>query len=468
MLDAIMRNSPAAIAVLRGSCFRFEMVNEAYSALAPGESMAGRTVAEVWPSAAGLVLPLLESVRATRRPYHATAMPVPLHRGPGTEIETRWFDFSYVSLDQDRVLVIAIEVTAKKRAEQELITAHQELAAIHAYAPVALFLVEDGFQGCRPGNAVGCNRAALAGDCASAAECAACVLHAAVLESIRAGNARRNLEVWLPLTVGGDLESRCLLVSVSPLPDAGAPKVLVCAQDVTELKRAVRQLEGLLAEKTVLFQELHHRVKNNLAVISSLLRMKADGAGSAAAKRALEESYQRIISMALIHEQLYESNRLDSINFSEYAEQLIHRLHRALVDQPARVSLEFDLDPIELAIEQAVPCGLVLNELLTNAFKYAFPGGNRGRIRVSFHRTPVGPLELAVEDNGIGLSPDLLAGTSPTLGLRIVGILVNQLDGVLEHQRCPGTRIVLRFTPPPVARASKPPRSNPLTAPEPA
>lgn len=229
---------------------------------------------------------------------------------------------------------------------------------------------------------------------------------------------------------------------------------MTCGQDsggaIGDYRQAVHQLESALAEKTVLFKEVHHRVKNNLAVISSLLRMKADAAGSEEVRLALDESYLRVLSMAMIHEQLYESDRLDRINFSDYAHQLVQRLHRVFLDNPDRVEVATALEPVELGIEQAVPCGLILNELLTNALKYAFPGANHGRILVSFHRAAAGLLELAVEDNGIGLSPAQLAGQSPTLGLRIVGILTNQLDGVLEHQRCPGTRIVLRF--PSVAR----------------
>src|SRR5205085_3604710 len=116
------------------------------------------------------------------------------------------------------------------------------------------------------------------------------------------------------------------------------------------------------------------------------------------AKLALEKSYQRVLSMALIHEQLYESDRLDRINFSEYALQLVGRLGHAFIDEPSRVSIETALEPIELGIEQAVPCGLILNELLTNAFKYAFPGANRGKILISFRQSEPGMLELAIED----------------------------------------------------------------------
>ena len=446
LLESMVRNSPAAIAILHGPDFRFELVNPAYAALAPGEPMIGRTVGDVWAAAAPLAVPLLQNVRATRSPYHASGMALPLHRGPGSEVEQRYFDFSFAPLEEDRILVLAIEVTYHRQVQEDLRRAHQELAAIHANAPVALFLVDEGKRGNRPGDAIGClNALADPGGCGQSESCSDCPIRRATLDSLANNVRHQSVEAWVPITVGGRTEPRCLLVSTAPMPFSGIKKVLVCAQDITELKRAVRQAESALAEKTVLFKELHHRVKNNLAVVSSLLRMKADAATNEEARYALEASHRRVHSMALIHEQLYESDRLDQINFSEYAQQLVERLRHAFVEEPTRVSIETDLDPIELGIEQAVPCGLILNELLTNAFKYAFPGNNLGVIRISFHECEPGWLELAVQDNGIGLSSELLSGRATTLGLRIVGILTSQLDGTLEHPQCAGTRIVLRF-----------------------
>jgi two-component sensor histidine kinase len=446
MLDAVVRNSPAAIALLHGPDFRFEMVNPAYADLAPGVPMLEREVADVWPSAAHLVLPLLREVRATRTPFHASGMAFPLHRGPGSPVEERFFDLVYAPLEDDRILILAIEVTHHKRVEKDLLSANQELAAIHANAPVALFLVDDELRGNRPGEAIGCTNAlADPSGCGHSEVCAECPIRNATLDSLANGNRHQSVEAWVPLIVDGKKDLRCLLVSTAPMPFAGERKVLVCAQDITQMKQAIKQAESALAEKTVLFKELHHRVKNNLAVVSSLLRMKADIAGSEEVRKALEASHRRVHSMALIHEQLSEKDRLDRITFSEYAHQLVSHLRQAVVDEPTRVAIETELDPIELGIEQAVPCGLILNELLTNAFKYAFPGRNQGRILISFHESSPGTLELAVEDNGVGLSPELRSGRETSLGLRIVGILTNQLDGTLEHQPCAGTRIVLRF-----------------------
>jgi PAS domain S-box-containing protein len=211
-------------------------------------------------------------------------------------------------------------------------------------------------------------------------------------------------------------------------------------------EKTVRELESLVRERTVLLKEIHHRVKNNLTVIASLLNMTAESTASGEAKAALGDSQRRVHSMALIHEHLYGSGHLDRINFAKYARELVDGLYAALVAEPGRISLKVDVDPIEIGIERAVPCALILNELLTNAFKYAFPDGRTGEICVSLHEPETGPLVLSIEDDGIGLRAGrLTARDSKSLGFRIVGILTKQLGGSIEQLAGPGTRIVLRF-----------------------
>lgn len=220
--------------------------------------------------------------------------------------------------------------------------------------------------------------------------------------------------------------------------------------DTTERKRAeeklqdtVRALERALAEKTVLLKEVHHRVKNNLAVIASLLSMRAGAAESAEARAALEDSQQRVYAISLIHEHLYGSDRLDRIDFAAYARQLVDQLYAASNPGPGRVTLDFASDPIELGIHRAVPCALILNELLSNVFKHAFPGGRQGRVWVEFREGEARTAELVVEDDGVGLPPGW--EDSKSLGWQIVRILARQLDGTLSAEPSPGTRFVMRF-----------------------
>jgi two-component sensor histidine kinase len=299
----------------------------------------------------------------------------------------------------------------------------------------------------RPGYAFGClSTLADPAGCGKGAVCACCAIRAAAMDSLTNGARHEGVEVWLSRSgeAGGD--DACLLISTSPMEFHHDRKVLVCAQDITEQKRTQRALESALAEKTILLKEIHHRVKNNLAVVSSLLSMKADAVTNPTAKQALVQSQQRVYSMALIHEHLYGNERLDRINFAEYATQLVRRLHAAVATEPERIAIELDLDPVELAIEQAVPCGLILNELLTNAFKYAFLGRDRGRILVSFRESAAGIHELSVADDGVGIPADRVDTTNGnSLGLRIVEVLAQQLDGTLQHEPHSGTRVVLRF-----------------------
>jgi len=210
-----------------------------------------------------------------------------------------------------------------------------------------------------------------------------------------------------------------------------------------ELSRTVQALQSALAENTILLKEVHHRVKNNLAVIASLLSMKAGTTENLEARRALDESQQRIHSMALIHEHLYSGERLDRVEFSEYARELVEQLYSASVSARELVAFHFECSPVELGVDRAIPCALILNELLANVFKHAFPDGRKGRIMVSLQTPSPGTLELSVEDDGIGLDPGW--DNSPSFGWQVVRILAAQLDGTLTAEPSAGTRFVLRF-----------------------
>jgi PAS domain S-box-containing protein len=250
--------------------------------------------------------------------------------------------------------------------------------------------------------------------------------------------------------------NRVLETSSAPMRDSEGRIIgaVIVARDETRrhrmrnaLEMMVRDLETALQEKTILLKEVHHRVKNNLAVISSVLAMKADATDIAETRQALEDSQQRLRSIALIHEHLYSHDNLNSINFADYTDELLRESTEVLVAEPWRIAVQCNLEPIELAVNMAVPCGLILHELVTNAFKHAFPGGRCGEVRVSFRECEPGVLEMAVEDNGIGFllsSPDAYANAN-SLGLRIVHILARQLDGCFRQEPCSGTRFVLRF-----------------------
>jgi two-component sensor histidine kinase/PAS domain-containing protein len=482
LLELVISQSPTAIALLHGPDFVIEMLNPACQALSPGAEIFGKTVAAVWPDAAPLLIPLLQAVREGGVPQNSTGQLVSMPGGSKSPGDERYFDFSCVPLapaGDVRVLLAASDVTGHKRVEARLQAACAELTAIYANAPVALFVIDDEFRvekvndlaarlagrlasdaraiesddrrldvqlvGQWPGEAFGClNALADPVGCGRGPLCACCAIRSAAMDSLTNGARHVGVEAWLP--GDGKMEEICLLISTSPIQFDHARKVLVCAQDITEQKRTQRALEAALAEKTILLKEIHHRVKNNLALVSSLLSMKADAVANPVAKQALLQSQQRVYSMALIHEHLYGNERLDRINFAVYATELVRRLHAAVTNEPDRIAIDLALEPIELAIEQAVPCGLILNELLTNAFKYAFRGRPRGRIAVAFRDSSPGIYELSVEDDGVGIPADRIDKTNGnSLGLRIVQVLAQQLDGTLERAPSSGTRMVLRF-----------------------
>jgi two-component sensor histidine kinase/sensor domain CHASE-containing protein len=224
---------------------------------------------------------------------------------------------------------------------------------------------------------------------------------------------------------------------------SGADEVLALVRDIT----AMRQAEQA-QHKEILLKEIHHRVKNNLQVISSLLDLQARAAHDEETRRLLSESQGRVRSMALIHERLYGSGS-DAVNFADYARDLVAHLRHSLSGDSERVAVAVDIAEAALDMDLSVPCGLVINELLTNALKHAFPDGRAGSVVVSLRRRPGGSLELRVADDGVGLPPGVDPEKPSTLGLRIVNILCAQMRGTLETERGPadgrGTAFSLVF-----------------------
>lgn len=236
--------------------------------------------------------------------------------------------------------------------------------------------------------------------------------------------------------------------------------VIASISDITARKQLERERENLIArlesaldEKTVLLKEVHHRVKNNLAVIAGLLGMHAEAIGDGRSARVLEESQQRVASMALIHEYLYSTEHLDRVNFGRYIDQLARELCVSCALDPELVSVIVDAEDIDLGVHRAIPCGLILNELFSNALKYAFPGGRSGTIAVRFARLESGDLTLSVRDDGVGIPSTFDWENSQSVGLRVVRILARQIDARLTlHRTGGGTCFELVF--PPFARGA--------------
>lgn len=204
------------------------------------------------------------------------------------------------------------------------------------------------------------------------------------------------------------------------------------------------RLRATLREKDVLIEEVHHRVKNNLQVITSLLGLQARTIKDPATRKKFEESRYRIQAMAILHQILYESASLAEIDFADYIRRMVEHLVRSYGAGP-RIRTEVLLEPLQCHRDIALPCGLIVNELLSNAFKYAFPGGKSGGIRVVLRRGAKGKVHLMVRDNGVGLPPGLDWKISPTLGLRLVRTLARQIDADVKTSGREGTFFSISF-----------------------
>jgi PAS domain S-box-containing protein len=215
-------------------------------------------------------------------------------------------------------------------------------------------------------------------------------------------------------------------------------------RDITERKIAEENIKISLQEKEVLLREIHHRVKNNMQIISSMLNLQMGYIKDKNITDIFSESQNRILSMALVHEKLYQSSDLRNIDFKGYINDLgINLLQSYNVNY---IKLNVNVEDIYLDIDLAIPAGLIINELITNSIKYAFPDRMKGEIKISFRSINENMLELVVSDNGIGLPKDLDFRKSTTLGLHMVTLLAeSQLHGKIDINRDKGTEFQIKF-----------------------
>lgn len=216
--------------------------------------------------------------------------------------------------------------------------------------------------------------------------------------------------------------------------------------DITERKKAEEKIKDSLKEKEVLLAEIHHRVKNNLAVITGLLELQAYNTTSQEAKNVLRESQMRVNSIALIHEKLYQNEDLSEISFDVYLEQLTEVVVSSLQSSQTDVEINIEAEPIKLTINQAIPCGLILNEVITNAHKHAFEDRQQGRIDIRITEEDA-KFTMKIIDNGMGLPKEVGLDNPTSLGLKLIRTLTKQLNGIAEFSDAnPGTEFKLQFT----------------------
>ena len=242
-----------------------------------------------------------------------------------------------------------------------------------------------------------------------------------------------------------EINGRLLTMKKLPLKE-DASTTIILIMDVTEQKREEDRIKASLREKEVLLREIHHRVNNNMQVITSLLRLQSEQIKEEKYAGLFQDSVDRIRSMALVHERLYQSKDLTNVDFKEYIKTLVSFLFRFKEIDTNKITPRIEVEGVSLNIETAIPCALVINELITNSLKHAFPGERKGELKISLRSIGEDALELIVRDNGIGMPEDLDFRTTESFGMDLIRILgEDQLDGQVELDRTAGTKFHIRF-----------------------
>lgn len=251
-----------------------------------------------------------------------------------------------------------------------------------------------------------------------------------------------NSERHLLLADGSSLP---IMKSVRLVNLGGQRHLIESFVDISELKRGQETIKATLREKEALLKEVHHRVKNNLQALSALLSLQVYYSGEGRTRSVLGDCQNRLRTMALIHQELYEAPDVANINFAAYIGRLSHSLMETLADSTVRIGLRIDVEKADLSVDTAIPAGLIVNELLTNALKHAFPNGRRGVVSILFRTIDTGTFQLKVEDNGVGLPPGFDVHDARSMGMQLVTILSEQLGGRLEVGEGPGARFTIVF-----------------------
>ncbi|HET8710145.1 MAG TPA: histidine kinase dimerization/phosphoacceptor domain -containing protein, partial [Spongiibacteraceae bacterium] len=234
-------------------------------------------------------------------------------------------------------------------------------------------------------------------------------------------------------------------IALNPVETDEGLMVLAAIVDISDRKQKEYRIQTTLRENMTLLAEVHHRVKNNLQIVHSLLDLQSTQTDDPAVRAILENSMGRIQSMSLIHQTLYQSKNFARVALDEVLQTLISSIANSYGVDEERVKMVIDVKSVELPITQAIPCGLIVNELVTNAFKYAFPEKRSGAMRVELSINDDERVLLEISDNGVGLSPDIDMDNLTSLGLELVAVLSEQIGAELTIQRANPTRFSIRF-----------------------
>ncbi len=265
-----------------------------------------------------------------------------------------------------------------------------------------------------------------------------------VLAETRSGKHSRIFESHLQNNNDSDMWISSTLTPIYD-DDERLKKLVFVDTDITESKKMEKQIIASLKEKDLLLKEIHHRVKNNLQIIISLLNLQTGYIKDEETLKAVREGQNRVRSMALVHEKFYQSEELGEINFKEYTEKLCGFLKQSYGNNDDPVTIAVEADDVSFDMDTAMPCGLLITEIVSNSFKYAFPNHREGEIKIEFIKLPEKKVQVNISDNGIGLPPGFEIEKSDSLGMQLIIALTSQLDGELKFSQEKGTMFSVTF-----------------------
>ncbi|MFN6461050.1 MAG: PAS domain S-box protein [Nostoc sp. DedVER02] len=452
LLDTFINSAPVGITIMDRD-LRFLLINEALAEIngIPAAAHIGKTPWDIVPDLAPKQEQVFRHLLTTGEPILDLEISGETPKLPGV-IRTWLASYFPIQSEADEPIsmgIVVVEISDRKRAEQMLelqavITRNMAEGICLVRARDSVFVYTNAkFEqmfGYKPGELIGQHVSIV--NCADEYNARENV-HEAIMTAVLQ-NGEATYEVHNVKKDGAPFWCRATS-SIFEHPEYGSVLVAV-QQDITEHKQAEEKIKASLKEKEVLLKEIHHRVKNNLGIVSSLLQMQCRRTQDPVVTAILRDSQNRIASIALIHEKLYRSEDLSDIDFAQYIPDLTTHLFDSYNVSSSQIKLKIQVDDASLDIETAILCGLIINELVSNALKYAFVDQIRGEIKVKFYQESESTLALIIRDNGIGLPENFDSNKSQTLGITLVQGLVKQLRGKLEIESKQGTQFKITFT----------------------